>query len=66
MRLEARVMIWMAVLLGAAAAIALAVMSRLETQRMERQWTEAGEIVASGPADQLRADDTVRKAYLGF
>jgi branched-chain amino acid transport system ATP-binding protein len=27
---------------------------------------EAGEIVASGPAEQLRADDTVRKAYLGF
>jgi branched-chain amino acid transport system ATP-binding protein len=27
---------------------------------------EAGEIVASGSAEQLRADDTVRKAYLGF
>ncbi len=27
---------------------------------------ETGRIVASGPADQLMADETVRKAYLGF
>ena len=27
---------------------------------------ETGSIVASGPADQLAADETVRKAYLGF
>ncbi len=27
---------------------------------------ETGTIVASGPADQLAADETVRKAYLGF
>jgi branched-chain amino acid transport system ATP-binding protein len=27
---------------------------------------EAGKIVASGPADQLSADEGVRKAYLGF
>ncbi len=46
-------MIWMAVLLGAAAAIALAVMARLETERMERQWIEAGEIVAKTAEDSL-------------
>lgn len=27
---------------------------------------ETGQIVAAGPADQLMADETVRKAYLGF
>jgi branched-chain amino acid transport system ATP-binding protein len=27
---------------------------------------ETGEIVASGPAEQLRDDDAIRKAYLGF
>ena len=27
---------------------------------------ETGEIVASGPADELRHDDAIRKAYLGF
>jgi branched-chain amino acid transport system ATP-binding protein len=27
---------------------------------------ETGEIVAEGPAEQLRADDAIRKAYLGF
>lgn len=27
---------------------------------------ETGRIVASGPADQLRGDDAIRKAYLGF
>ena len=46
-------MIWMAVLLGAAAAIALAVMARLETERIERQWIEAGEVVAQATEDSL-------------
>jgi branched-chain amino acid transport system ATP-binding protein len=27
---------------------------------------ETGQIVASGPADELRNDDAIRKAYLGF
>ncbi len=27
---------------------------------------ETGQIVAEGPADQLRGDDAIRKAYLGF
>ncbi|HYI62452.1 MAG TPA: ABC transporter ATP-binding protein [Acidimicrobiales bacterium] len=27
---------------------------------------ETGQIVASGPADELRGDDAIRKAYLGF
>ena len=27
---------------------------------------ETGEIVASGPSSQLRDDDAIRKAYLGF
>jgi branched-chain amino acid transport system ATP-binding protein len=27
---------------------------------------ETGQIVASGPAEQLRSDDAIRKAYLGF
>ena len=27
---------------------------------------ETGQIVASGPADELRDDDAIRKAYLGF
>jgi branched-chain amino acid transport system ATP-binding protein len=27
---------------------------------------ETGEIVASGPADQIRNDDAIRKAYLGY
>ena len=27
---------------------------------------ETGQIVAEGPAEQLRSDDTIRKAYLGF
>ncbi len=53
MRLEARVMVWMAVLLGAAAAIALAVMSRLETERLEEQWIEAGQVVAQAAEDSL-------------
>lgn|GEM_PF-2011201 len=53
MRLEARVMLWMAVLLGAAAAIALAVMARLETERIERQWIEAGQVVAETTEDSL-------------
>lgn len=53
MRLEARVMLWMAVLLGAAAAIALAVMARLVTGRLEQQWIEAGEIVARTAEDSL-------------
>ncbi len=46
-------MIWMAVLLGAAAAIALAVMARLETGRMEKQWIEAGQVVARTAEDSL-------------
>jgi len=46
-------MLWMAVLLGAAAAIALAVMARLETQRIERQWIEAGQVVAETTEDSL-------------
>ncbi len=53
MRLEARVMLWMAVLLGAAAAIALAVMARLVTVRLEQQWIEAGEVVARTAKDGL-------------
>jgi signal transduction histidine kinase/HAMP domain-containing protein len=52
-RLEARVMIWMAILLGAASAIALAIMARLETGRMEEQWTEAGIVVARTAEDSL-------------
>jgi signal transduction histidine kinase len=52
-RLEFRVMAWMAVLLGAAAAIALGVMARLETQRMEHQWTEAGTVVAQATENAL-------------
>jgi branched-chain amino acid transport system ATP-binding protein len=27
---------------------------------------ETGQIVAEGPADELRGDDAIRKAYLGF
>jgi branched-chain amino acid transport system ATP-binding protein len=27
---------------------------------------EAGEIVASGPAEQLQHDETIQKAYLGL
>jgi signal transduction histidine kinase len=46
-------MLWMAVLLGAAAAIALAVMARLETERIERQWIEAGQVVAETTEDSL-------------
>lgn len=46
-------MLWMAVLLGAAAAVALAVMARLETQRIEQQWIEAGEVVARTAEDSL-------------
>ncbi|HZD16989.1 MAG TPA: ATP-binding protein [Actinomycetota bacterium] len=53
MRLEAKVMLWMGVLLGAAAAIALAVMARLETERIDRQWTEAGRAVAEATEDAL-------------
>jgi HAMP domain-containing protein len=46
-------MIWMAVLLGAAAALALALMARLESQRIEQQWTEAGRVVAETTEDSL-------------
>ncbi len=53
MRLEFRAMAWMGVLLGAAAAIALAVMARLETERMQTQWTEAGTVVAQATEDAL-------------
>ena len=27
---------------------------------------EAGEVALSGPADELAADDNVRRAYLGY
>lgn len=53
MRLEARVLLWMAVLLGTAAAIALTVMARLVTGRLEEQWIETGEIVARTARDSL-------------
>ena len=53
MRLEVKVMVWMAVLLGAASAIALAIMARLETGRIDDQWTEAGVAVASTAEDSL-------------
>jgi hypothetical protein len=46
-------MIWMAVLLGAASALALALMARLESQRIEQQWTEAGRVVAETTEDSL-------------
>ncbi len=68
MRLEARVMLWMAVLLGAAAAIALTVMARLVTGRLEQQWIEAGEIVARTAEDSLEvsmlnnAPDDIRRS----
>jgi signal transduction histidine kinase len=52
-RLEIKVMVWMAVLLGAASAIALAIMARLETGRIDDQWTEAGVAVASTAEDSL-------------
>ncbi len=53
MRLEIKVMVWMAVLLGAAAAIALAIMARLETSRIDDQWVEAGRAVAHTATDSL-------------
>ena len=46
-------MIWMAVLLGAASALALALMARLESQRIEQQWTEAGRVIAEATEDSL-------------
>src|SRR5512145_2979861 len=46
-------MLWMAVLLGAASAIALAIMARLETGRIDDQWVEAGRAVARTATDSL-------------
>lgn len=53
MRLEFRVMAWMAVLLGAAAALALTLMSRFETERLEQQWSEAGRVMAEATENSL-------------
>src|SRR3972149_2628913 len=46
-------MIWMAVLLGAASALALALMARLEGPRLEEQWTGAGRVIAEATEDSL-------------
>jgi len=46
-------MIWMAVLLGTASALALAIMARLESGRIEQQWTEAATVVAETTEDTL-------------
>jgi signal transduction histidine kinase/HAMP domain-containing protein len=53
MRLEFRVTAWMAVLLGAAAALALGLMARFEASRMENQWTEAGLAMAQATENTL-------------
>jgi signal transduction histidine kinase len=53
MRLEFRVTMWMAVLLGAAAALALGLMARFEASRMENQWTEAGLAMAQATENTL-------------
>src|SRR3972149_4198561 len=46
-------MIWMAVLLGAASALALALMARLESQGSGQQWPEAGRVIAEATEDSL-------------
>lgn len=53
MRLELRVTVWLAVLLGASAAFALFLMARFETQRLERQWTQTGLAMAQATEDTL-------------
>jgi signal transduction histidine kinase len=53
MRLELRVTVWLAVLLGASAALALFLMARFETQRMEDQWTQTGLAMAQATEDTL-------------
>jgi len=52
-RLELRVTAWMAVLLGAAAALALGLMARFEISHMEQQWTEAGLAMAQATENTL-------------
>jgi signal transduction histidine kinase/HAMP domain-containing protein len=53
MRLEWKVTVWMAVLLGAAAALALFMMVSLEATRMERQWTDTGLAIAQATENTL-------------
>lgn len=53
MRLELRVTLWLAVLLGLSAALALFLMARFESQRLEDQWTEAGLAMAQATEDTL-------------
>jgi signal transduction histidine kinase len=53
MRLEVRVTLWLAVLLGAATALTLMFMARFETQNLERQWTQAGEVLAVATESSL-------------
>ncbi|MGZ4149204.1 MAG: HAMP domain-containing protein, partial [Actinomycetota bacterium] len=68
MRLEVRVIAWMAVLLGAAAALSLGLMARFEASRMENQWTEAGLAMAQATENTLEvsmlndAPEDVRQA----
>jgi len=52
-RLELKVTAWMAVLLGASAAIALGLMARFEAGRLEKQWTEAGLAMAQATENTL-------------
>ncbi len=53
MRLELRVTLWLAVLLGLSAALTLFLMGRFESQRLEDQWTEAGLAMAQATEDTL-------------
>jgi signal transduction histidine kinase len=53
MRLEWKVTAWMAVLLGAAAALSLFMMVSFEATRMERQWTDTGLSIAQATENTL-------------
>jgi len=38
----------------------------LETVRILKRYVETGRVVRSGPAAELRQDEAVRRAYLGY
>ncbi len=67
MRLELRVTLWLAVLLGAATILTLVAMGRFETQSLERQSQETGRLLALATENSLEvsmlnnAPDDIRR-----
>ncbi len=68
MRLEVRLTIWLAVLLGASAALTLLGMAKFESENLDRQSTETGRLIAQATENSLEvsmlnnAPDDIRQA----